>query len=82
MKTTVEVPDALFRRAKSAAAQRGIPLRILISEALADKLDTAQSQDKPWMESFGKLKHLHKENLRIDRIIEEEFGKTEAEDLE
>ena len=33
MKTTLEIPDSIFRRAKSAAAQRGIPLRALISEA-------------------------------------------------
>ena len=38
MKTTIEIPDALFRRAKSAAAERGVPLRELVSEALADKL--------------------------------------------
>ena len=82
VKTTIEVPDALFRRAKSAAAQRGIALRTLISEALTDKLGAANAQGKPWMETFGKLKHLHKETVRIDRIIEEEFGKTEPEDLE
>src|SRR5438046_8804990 len=40
MKTTLEIPDAIFRRAKSVAAERGIPLRALISEALADKLRT------------------------------------------
>lgn len=38
LKTTIEIPDALFRRAKSAAAERGVPLRALVSEALADKL--------------------------------------------
>jgi len=27
MKTTLEIPDALFRRAKSAAAEQGIPFR-------------------------------------------------------
>ena len=26
MKTTLEIPDPVFRRAKSVAAQRGIPL--------------------------------------------------------
>ncbi len=34
MKMTVEIPDLLFRRAKSAAAERGIPLRQLITEAV------------------------------------------------
>ncbi len=65
MKTTIEVPDALFRRAKSVAAQRGIPLRALVSEALIDKLRTATSEDKPWMKTFGKLRRLHTETLRI-----------------
>ena len=26
MKTTLEIPDAIFRRAKTVAAERGIPL--------------------------------------------------------
>jgi hypothetical protein len=34
------------------------------------------------MKGFGGLKHLHKENLRIERIIEEEFEKIEPEDWE
>ena len=81
MKTTIEIPDALFRQAKSAASERGIPLRALVSEALADKLRGA-NQDKPWMKTFGKLRGLRKETARINRIIEEEFGKIEPEDWE
>ena len=80
MKTTVEIPDALFRRAKSAAAERGIPLRALVSEALAEKLRPRGGQDKPWMKTFGKLRSLRKETARINRIIEEEFGRIEPED--
>lgn len=82
MKTTIEVPDALFRRAKSVAAERGIPLRALVSEALMDKLRPANSEDKPWMKTFGKLRRLHTETLRINRIIEREFGHLEPEDSE
>jgi hypothetical protein len=33
------------RRAKSAAAERGIPLRALVSEALAEKLRANGGQD-------------------------------------
>ena len=80
MKTTLEIPDALFRRAKSVAAERGIPLRALVSEALDDKLRTHDPQDKPWMRAFGKLRGLHKETMKIDRLIEEEFGRIEPED--
>jgi hypothetical protein len=32
------------------------------------------------MEGFGKLRHLHKENVRIQRIIDEEFEQIEPED--
>jgi hypothetical protein len=81
LKTTIEIPDALFRRAKSAAAERGVPLRALVTEALADKLRADLNEDKPWMTTFGKLRHLHKETVRINRIIEEEFGRIEPEDL-
>ena len=45
MKTTLEIPDGIFRRAKSVAAERGIPLRALISEALADKLRADNGSD-------------------------------------
>ncbi len=82
VKTTIEVPDALFRRAKSVAAQRGIPLRALVSEALLDKVRDANPEDKGWMKTFGKLRRLHTETLRIDRIIEQEFGRLEPEDSE
>ena len=82
-KTTLEIPDSILRRAKSLAAERGIPLRALISEALADKLRSEQSgNSKPWMKSFGKLSHLRKETARINRIIEEEFDQIEIEDRE
>jgi hypothetical protein len=32
------------------------------------------------MKSFGKLRSLHKETTRINRIIEAEFGQIEPED--
>jgi hypothetical protein len=80
MKTTLEIPDALFRRAKSAAAEQGIPLRALVTEALAEKLRAGAREDKPWMKSFDKLRSLHKETARINRIIESEFGQIDPED--
>ena len=38
MKTALEIPDTVFRRAKSVAAARGIPLREFVTEAVKDKL--------------------------------------------
>jgi len=84
MKTTLEIPDAVFRRAKSAAAERGIPFRELVTEALADRLraDGEAAGGKPWMQAFGKLRRLRKETARINRIIEAEFDRVEREDRE
>jgi len=79
-KTTLEIPDAIFRRAKSVAAERGMPLRAFISEALAEKLRADDGHGKPWMGAFGKLRHLRKETAKINRIIDEEFEHIEAED--
>jgi len=81
MKTTLEIPDTIFRRAKSAAAERGIPLRQFVTEAVREKLKTpSSSADKPWMKSFGRLRHLRKETARINRLIEDEFEQIETED--
>jgi hypothetical protein len=80
MKTTLEIPDLIFRRAKSAAAERGIPLREFVTEAVKDKLAAgARSGEKPWLKLMGKLKHLHKETERINRLIEEDSEKIDAE---
>jgi hypothetical protein len=67
MKTTPEIPEAIFRRAQSVAAERGIPLRALISEALADKLRVDDGLTKPWMSAFGELGHLRRETAKINR---------------
>ena len=78
VKTTLEIPDFLFRRAKSVAAERGIPLRQLVTEAVQEKLKTT-SQDKPWMKHLGGLKHLHKERKRVEKHVEEAFEKIDRE---
>jgi predicted transcriptional regulator len=81
MKTTLEIPDAIFRRAKSVAAERGIPLRVFVTQAVEDKLaQSRKSADKPWMAAFGKLRRLRKETANINRLIEAEFEQVEAED--
>ena len=78
MKTTLEIPDFLFRRAKSVAAERGIPLRQLVTEAVQEKLKTT-SRERPWMKHLGKLKHLHTERKQIDRRVQEAFERIDRE---
>ena len=80
MKTTLEIPDLIFRRAKTTAAKRGIPLREFVTEAVKDKLaSNAKASQKPWVKHMGRLKHLRKETARINRLIEEDSEKIDAE---
>jgi hypothetical protein len=81
MKTTLEIPDPIFRRAKSAAAEHGISFREFVTEAVRDKLaEGHRTARKPWMAAFGKLRRLRKETARINGIIEQEFEQVEVED--
>jgi hypothetical protein len=78
MKSTLEIPDLVFRRAKSAAAARGIPLCEFVTEAVKDKL-AIHTGEKPWVSLVGKLKHLHKETLRVNRLFDEDCEKIDPE---
>ena len=84
MKTTVEIPDPLFRKAKSKAAERGQTLKELMTEALQEKLATKTGaphlREPQWMTGFGKLRRLHKETARIQSLIDEAFEAIEPED--
>jgi hypothetical protein len=84
MKTTIEIPDILFRKAKSRAAERSQSLKEFVSEALQEKLATrsgaGHSGEPEWMQGFGKLRHLKKETARIQERIREAFDRVEPED--
>ena len=81
MKTTLEIPDAVFRRAKAQAAERGIPLRQFVTEAVEEKLNPSPATgERPWLRMVGGLRHLRLENARIRKLIEAEFEKIEPED--
>jgi hypothetical protein len=76
MKTTLEIPDAIFRRAKAKAAEHRIPLRQFVSEAVAEKLEAKSSDGaKARLALAGKLRHLRKETVRISSLMEQEFEK-------
>ena len=78
MKTTLEIPNFLFRRAKSVAAERGIPLRQFVTEAVQEKLRIAP-QERPWTKHLGKLKHLRKERKQIEGRVDEAFEQIDRE---
>jgi hypothetical protein len=84
VKTTIEIPDPLFRKAKSKAAERGQSLKELVAEALREKLapkaGTDPTGEPEWMKGFGKLRRLRKETFRIQARIDESFEVIEPED--
>jgi hypothetical protein len=84
VKTTLEIPDAVFRRAKARAAERGQALRAFVTEALQEKLSGGNVQrgveTPPWMRGFGQLRPLRRETARIQRVIDREFDVVEPED--
>jgi hypothetical protein len=84
VKTTIEIPDPLLRKAKSKAAERGQTLKDLVTEALQEKLARGASGPRTgepeWMQGFGKLRRLRKETKRIQTRIDEAFEIIEPED--
>ena len=85
MKTTIELPDPLFRRAKSAAVQEGVTLKQFFTEALESRLDPQRTAGKKsaaprWLRAYGALRHLRRERRAIEQAIDSEFEKVEAED--
>ena len=85
MKTTLEIPDPLFRKAKSKAAERGQSLKQLVTEALEEKLAAGAAPRHPpagprWMQGFGTLRRLRKETRRLQARIDEHFELIEPED--
>jgi hypothetical protein len=82
MKTTLEIPDPTFRKAKATASALGIPLREFVTQAVEEKLlADGRRRRKPWLECAGELAHLHGETRRIEKLIDEEFEQIEPEDL-
>ena len=83
MKTTIEIPDALFRKAKATAANHGVPLKELFTDAVRQYLQRSADSTKSklpvpvWMSAFGGLRDLRKETQRINRVLEEEFEQVE-----
>jgi hypothetical protein len=47
MRTTVDIPDPLYREMKVRAAREGTTLKEIILEAVAQKLRTGKGTEKP-----------------------------------
>ena len=87
MKTTLEIADPTLQKAKITAAERGITLKELFTQALEEKLrrpKTAGRKTEPaWLKlegAFGKTAAARAETRRIQKEIDTEFEPIDLED--
>ena len=84
VRTTIELPDSLFREVKATAARHGIRLKDYITEALQDKLSKRPNPaEKPWMKFAGIAAHdpeMVAELKRIEQLVDENFEQIEEEE--
>ena len=86
MKTTINLPDDTFWKAKAMAAARGMTLKRFFTEALKERLRRCTVEtlnggvEPPWMAGFGALSDLADENRHVLNLIDEEFERLSAED--
>lgn len=74
MKTTLEIPDDLFRQAKATASLRGESLKDFVTEALQSHLERqtpGSSKRQGWRSVFGQARREQVEP--VDAVIAEEF---------
>ncbi len=80
MKTTVEIPDALYRRLKARAAIQGKSVKDYLVEAVRDKLATTATAAKTktgWRAVYGAANP--KEIAQLQQIIDREFSAIDPE---
>lgn len=85
MKTTIELPDALFREAKELASRKGLSLRQVVIEALAQKIRSEKdiASEKPWLKAFKRLKvdpELKQSLEAIRQAVDTEFEQVNLEE--
>lgn len=82
MKTTLDIPDPLFREAKMAAARDGTTLRAVVTQALQAELarrEAVGQAPRPLPSTFGGLRHLREDSEGIERAIEEAFEQVDED---
>jgi len=81
MKTTLEIPDTLFRKLKAHAAGQGQSLKRFVNEAIRDRLGSPggrPGRKAGWMSLAGKAPA--GATRQVNRIISEEFERINPAD--
>ncbi len=80
MKTTLEIPDELYRQSKSTAALRGETLKEFVNTALKNHLHQVTqptSKNSGWRRAFGAASA--DQTADVDRLVNEEFEKIDLD---
>lgn len=81
MRTTIDIPDDLYRELKVQAATRGVTLREIIVTSAREMLkDKCHPGEPSWKRSFGGLSHLREETSKIQSYIDQEFSRIDTEE--
>ncbi|MCI0331689.1 MAG: hypothetical protein L0228_00510 [Planctomycetes bacterium] len=81
MKTTVEIPDALYRQIKARAALQGQTIKDFLVEAVRSKIASDKAKPKKktgWEAAFGAADP--KDVAEVQRIIDDEFSKIDPDE--
>jgi hypothetical protein len=81
MKTTLEIPDDLYRQTKATAALRGESLKDFVTEALKIHLErqtSGASAQRGWRSVFGKARREDVE--AVDAITAAEFERIDPDE--
>jgi len=82
VKTTLEIPNSLFRRAKATAARRGQTMQAFVTSAVESKLnsDAKAEEEKPWIAFAGVFEDDKKKSQSILTAIKEVCEQVDPED--
>jgi hypothetical protein len=81
MKTTLEIPDTVFLKAKAISARNGQTFGSYVTFAMETCVaeDERRSNNKPWMRHAGALKSSPGELAKIRETIATEFEQIEED---
>jgi hypothetical protein len=88
VKTTIDLPQPLLRKAKSLSAERGESLKDFVAEAIQARINalrTGRASEPPqprWMAHFGELAPYRAEIEAMHKDIDAVFEKIDPKDWE
>jgi hypothetical protein len=82
MRTTIDLPDALFREVKSTAAARGIKLKDLVISALQSAIHQPATDALDPRERHRRLMRDHFQRMDEGRAAHEPLGRFQRDSLQ